>query len=559
MQLESSSPLDAGWIQSLLASELELGAVILAEGVVVAANRMAEVLFGSELSGVRVASRLQEPSRAKLEKFLTRPAGASCEIQIERGGRAAVFAHATVLELPRGLRALLVTPDPGAHRRAEMHFALQRDLAELTRELSQRCRELERARARAEALAAIVASTATAESSGEVSRVALDRCLEAMGADDGELFLLGDSGQRLVRAHGHLESGREEREVKLADLPAGRRALETGELQLVQRELVGGAERGALDALDLVATLIVPLRHAERRLGLMALHYRRARRLPSADDLAWAKTMAGHCAGSIARALALEEACAARAHAERAEAEISRIARVQEELIAIVGHDLRNPISSVALSVTALQARGLAPEQRPAVERIGNSARRMASIVQDILDFNRVRRGLGLPVQKVPIDLAEVCRRTLEEFSPRGEARAPSLSVKGTPRAEADPARIAQALANLVQNAIEHGGRGHVDVTIEADDREVAIAVHNEGAAISPEHLPHIFEAFRQGGQASQGVGLGLFIVKEIAAGHGGSVEVTSDPAAGTTFTLRVPKADAIDSDDLGAGPPTIE
>jgi PAS domain S-box-containing protein len=230
----------------------------------------------------------------------------------------------------------------------------------------------------------------------------------------------------------------------------------------------------------------------------------------------------------------------------RAEREAREIGRLQERLMAIVGHDLRTPLSVIHLGITtALQRGGLAPEQERTLTRIARSSQRMRGIIEDLLDYSRARQGQTIPVEKASVDLGELCRRVLAELRSIAGARELLLSVSGDPTLAADAGRLAQVISNLVGNAVQHGA-GPIDVAVRAADEQVHLSVHNEGAPIPPEVLPEVFEPFRrgdrQGGGGKGSVGLGLFIVREVVRAHGGEVEVRSDASSGTTFTVRLPR-----------------
>ncbi|MFL5271593.1 MAG: sensor histidine kinase [Anaeromyxobacteraceae bacterium] len=241
----------------------------------------------------------------------------------------------------------------------------------------------------------------------------------------------------------------------------------------------------------------------------------------------------------------------ARRRAEAAEPRAWEVAHREEQLMAIVGHDLRTPLSAITLATELMFRRGaLAGNDGVALGRIASSANRMSAIVRDLLDVARARQGLGLRVEKVPVDLAELSRRMLQDFGSIADGERVSLAVEGDPRLRADPSRLEQVLANLVGNASQHGADGPIAVRITGREAEVALSVHNFGAPIPPSILPHVFEPFRRGASAGGGaderggsVGLGLFIVCEIVRVHGGTVEVASEPRSGTTFTVRLPRA----------------
>jgi PAS domain S-box-containing protein len=231
---------------------------------------------------------------------------------------------------------------------------------------------------------------------------------------------------------------------------------------------------------------------------------------------------------------------------ERAEREAREMGRLQERLMAIVGHDLRTPLSVIHLGITTvLQRGGLSPDQERTLSRVARSSQRMRGIIEDLLDFTRLRQGQGIPVEKAQVDLAEVCRRALGELRSLAGGRELSLSVSGDTAILADPGRLHQVVSNLAGNAVQHG-EGPIEVALQAADEELCLSVHNGGRPIPPEVLPELFEPFRRGERQPAGekgsIGLGLFIVREVARAHGGEVEVRSNDESGTTFIVRLPR-----------------
>jgi PAS domain S-box-containing protein len=233
------------------------------------------------------------------------------------------------------------------------------------------------------------------------------------------------------------------------------------------------------------------------------------------------------------------------AHKE-AEATLERSVTFREQLLAMLGHDLRNPLNAIAASAFQLaRTADLEERERQAVERIRRSTGRMGRMIDDLLDFARSRLGGGIPVAPRPMDLAEVCRAALDELQASQPQRRLLFEARGDTRGAWDPDRVTQVVGNLVVNSLQHGrADSPVRVTVRAEDAEVLLEVHNEGEPIPAELLPRLFEAFEGGARppGSSNLGLGLFIVQQIARAHGGDVTVRSAAEAGTTFTVRWPR-----------------
>lgn len=216
----------------------------------------------------------------------------------------------------------------------------------------------------------------------------------------------------------------------------------------------------------------------------------------------------------------------------------------QDTNIGIVAHDLRNPLGSIVAGVNLLLRIADLPEQaRIIAERIDRSAGRMALMIRDILDFTRGRLGGGIPLNRQDVDLTPLCASIVDEVESAHPSAKIDVRVGGDPRGSWDRARIEQALSNLLANAVQHGGGG-VTLSLSDGQREhVVITVQNGGTPIPPDQLPQVFDAFRKGDKSPAGLGLGLFIVREIVQAHGGTIEAASS-SEGTIFTMRLPRHD---------------
>ena len=227
---------------------------------------------------------------------------------------------------------------------------------------------------------------------------------------------------------------------------------------------------------------------------------------------------------------------------------LDEVAEFREQLIGIVGHDLRNPLNTIVMAAhILLQREGLGETETELARRITRSASVAARLIDQLLDLTRSRLGGGIPIDPKPSDLNEVCRQVIGETELTHPDRPLRLEVRGDVTGVWDRDRIYQVLVNLVGNAARHGApRSPIDLRIEGKETEVVVEVANRGDPIPPAALPFIFEAYRQGRTdhrgRTQGLGLGLFIAQEIARSHGGSITVTSSESDGTTFRLRLPR-----------------
>jgi phosphoserine phosphatase RsbU/P len=233
--------------------------------------------------------------------------------------------------------------------------------------------------------------------------------------------------------------------------------------------------------------------------------------------------------------------------AARREEEAERAVTLRETIMGVLGHDLRIPLQSIAGSADLLlRADGLEPRHTDAARRIARSSDRMASMIDDLLDFVQARLGGGLELAPSDCDLLDLCRQVIDQLVLAHHDRGIELATKGSGKGRWDNARVAQVVSKLVNNAVRHGRpRSPVKVSVRDDEACVVLAVHNEGA-IPNEAQARLFEPFYRGDtheEASRGLGLGLYLVQQIVVAHGGTVGVRSLSGEGTTFTVRLPRA----------------
>jgi signal transduction histidine kinase len=238
----------------------------------------------------------------------------------------------------------------------------------------------------------------------------------------------------------------------------------------------------------------------------------------------------------------------ARQKAEALAEELRQRADFEQQLIGIVSHDLRTPVSAILLGATALlRGEELSARQTKSVVRIQSSAERASRMIRDLLDFTQARMAGGLRIERRATDLHELIQGVLEEVEATHADREIRLSRDGDGRGEWDPDRLGQVVQNLVTNALKYSPGGTpVRIETHAEDGSVVLSVHNEGAPIPPERFGRIFQPLQRASgevdKAGRSIGLGLYIVKQVVDAHGGTVSVESTAEAGTTFTVRLPR-----------------
>jgi PAS domain S-box-containing protein len=218
------------------------------------------------------------------------------------------------------------------------------------------------------------------------------------------------------------------------------------------------------------------------------------------------------------------------------------VEEARERFIAILGHDLRNPLAAIVSAAELLERAEVPVQFVRAVERIGRSARRMEVMIADVLDFARGRLGGGIPIQRESCDLGRVVAETVDETRLAFPGRDIRCQATGDLAGTWDRSRVEQVLSNLIGNAVHHGA-DPVTVAAQGSGDAVILSVHDEGRPIPGAHLARLFEPFHAGARRdSGGLGLGLYIASEIVRAHRGSISVSSTEGAGTTFSVRLPR-----------------
>jgi sigma-B regulation protein RsbU (phosphoserine phosphatase) len=230
--------------------------------------------------------------------------------------------------------------------------------------------------------------------------------------------------------------------------------------------------------------------------------------------------------------------------------ELEQTARFAQEVLAIIGHDLRNPVAVIGLCASRILQ--LHPDDEPlarVIHRIHASADRANRLLGDLLDYSQARIGGGIPIVRHPTDMAHLIRRVVEDVEITVPTRPVDVDISVSGEAFWDGDRVMQTLANLMGNAVTHGADGSsIAVRAWAVGQSVSISIcnANRDGAIPSELVPHLFEPFRRGGVGTtarnKSVGLGLYIVKQIIDGHGGTIHVDSLRDR-TTVTVTLPRA----------------
>ena len=220
-------------------------------------------------------------------------------------------------------------------------------------------------------------------------------------------------------------------------------------------------------------------------------------------------------------------------------------AELREQFIAVLGHDLRNPLSAVGAAAELLIRRQSEPDLVKLGTRLKSSTRRMSGLIDDVLDFARVRLGSGMGLT---IREADFLASGLKEVIDEARASNPHLDIRDELSinrvVRCDQPRIQQVLSNLIGNAVTHGGQDDpIVVRAALEDDRLVLSVSNGGEPIPSDDLPKIFQPYWRPANSKPGggLGLGLYICSEIVSAHGGTLEVTSSAAEGTRFMATLP------------------
>jgi two-component system OmpR family sensor kinase len=232
-------------------------------------------------------------------------------------------------------------------------------------------------------------------------------------------------------------------------------------------------------------------------------------------------------------------------------AELERDVRARDELLSVIGHELRNPISPLFMHVRALLMDVRGPERKhldadwltQRLERMERHIQRFLSVLDRILDVSRLSAG-GIDLQLERLDLGELVSEVVARYEQEAAAAGCTLSVQhqGVVHGTWDRLRVEQIVSNLVSNALRYGAGAPVELTVYAQQAQAVIEVRDHGVGIAAEDQERIFERFERAKRREQGgFGVGLWVVKNLCNALGGRISVSSAPAQGATFSVSLP------------------
>lgn len=247
---------------------------------------------------------------------------------------------------------------------------------------------------------------------------------------------------------------------------------------------------------------------------------------------------------------ATAEAQAAKEAAQEDRAALEAEAELREQLMGVVGHDLRNPLASILMSARLLlRANKYDPRTTEILMGIENSAGRMRDLIEHLLEFTRAHSGGGLSVRPEPTDLGKLCRTVVRELEVGRNAQGRFVvESSGELTGHWDPARLEQVVSNVAANALDHGSRdGAISVRASATPEQVTLEINNSGDPIPQDLIADIFHPFSRRKRTAEdertgSMGLGLYIAHELVRAHHGTIDVRSTAADGTTFRIVLPR-----------------
>jgi PAS domain S-box-containing protein len=301
----------------------------------------------------------------------------------------------------------------------------------------------------------------------------------------------------------------------------------------------------ALAASWLTSYLAVPVvSRSGSLIGVMCFGHRDANRFTEQHERI-VRTLAVSAAAALDNAQLFRTTREADARHRQLVDEMAETVRLNDLFTGVLAHDLRNPLTGIITSVRLAAMRSTDQQMTKPLARIGTSAERMMRLVEQLLDFARVRLGQSLPLTPRPTDLLPLVRHAIDELEGACETARVRVERVGDTAGVWDLDRLGQVFSNLIGNALQHGAGDEVHIVVDGSERNtVRFRIRNSGT-IPPALLPKLFEPLGRADRAresSRGLGLGLFIAQQIATAHGGRLEVQSNQSEGTTFTLVLPR-----------------
>lgn len=394
----------------------------------------------------------------------------------------------------------------------------------------------EQARRRAEILHALAGTVNQAATLEQVFEAALEALSSALDAQRSSILTFDDDDVMRFKAWHGLSA--EYRAAVEGHSPWSRKSAKPTPILVsdVSVDQALAAYLPVFEAEGIRALGFIPLIAGGKLLGKFMIYFGEPHAF-SEHEREVAVAVANHVAAAIMRFWSVKE--------------LQRTVHFNEVFTAMLGHDLRNPLSGITAAAQVMLMRPDAPQFAKPLARILRSGDRMSRMIDQLLDFTRVRLGSGIPIRREPSDLHEVMTEVVEELRSVHPGREVNVRQHGDCRGQWDVDRLAQVFSNLVANAIHHGADRPVDVHLDGTaPGRVEVRVHNDGT-IQTDVLPKLFEPLAgrdRRSEKSAGLGLGLYISRQVVLAHAGTIEVDSDAALGTLFKVTLPRSRAAEA-----------
>jgi GAF domain-containing protein/CheY-like chemotaxis protein len=442
----------------------------------------------------------------------------------------------------------------GDFKREEIRLVnLFADQAAIAVETGRLIEEIQRRSAYLEAVTSTSKALRVARSRSDMLPIILDQLLALTNAEGSVIALLDESGTELVTALGRGSWS----EVTGQRQPAGSGLMGAVMATRASQVLSDASQDPRLLRPELLAgqnaMALVPLIVEDDVIGVVGI----GRETPFASDevhiLAAIAEMAANAIHRAGATETLERRVRERTlELQASNKRLSELDRLKSEFVSNVSHELRAPIANILLYLDLIGQPGRADRQATYLGILKGEAERLRDLIEDLLMLSRIERG-ALPLEAEPHALNPLIAEVVAAHAARASAKLLRIQHEPDPRLPVvwvDRAEIQQVFTNLVANAVAYSPRGGI-VEVRGEQKEhrgrphVAVSVHNDGPPIHRDDLPHLFERFFRGRNASHngepGTGLGLAICKEIVERHQGWIEVDSQEGAGTTFTVWLP------------------
>ncbi|HET7823777.1 MAG TPA: response regulator [Anaeromyxobacter sp.] len=370
-----------------------------------------------------------------------------------------------------------------------------------------------------------------------------ERLSSHLGLEVYLLHLAEPNGGLALRAHAGVSTGVLEQVQAMRDTVFSRAAARRA--PIVVPDVAHASEPPpSLRVMELSAAAVFPLLAAERLIGTLGFGTRKSAWFEP-DELSALEIIADEVAMALERERLIDEL-------KRRADDLAQADRRKDQFLAMLAHELRNPLAPILNAVEILRRRELSPAAgRRALDAADRQVRHLARLVGDLVDVSRIRTG-KVELRREPVDLSRIVDDAVSAIEPLAREQRHELAVDLPLRSifvDADAVRLTQVVENLLHNAAKYtDAGGHIRLAVADEDGAVVIRVSDDGMGIAADLLPRVFDTFVQGEQPSHrgrgGLGLGLTLVKTLVELHGGSVSATSaGPGRGSTFEVRLPSS----------------